>query len=323
MDRYDYSTQSPLLGQGTDGVVRLARNRVTGAMVAVKKLSSKHDAADMMWECATLRACQHKNIIHLHSKLVTEQGLFMVFELMDEDLFSYIWDVREREGKIPEVAVRSIMKQILEALAFVHSKGLIHRDVKSSNVLINHNKNLNNSVVIKLIDFSRVCFASAGSCENMGNVYYRAPELLLGGEKYIYGREIDIWAAGCIFLELLTGFPFGDDDGNFPPNSELDVMNSIVKWIGPVDETTWKGVNKLENYNTYKSSFPRNPSNLLQSRLGDSPAYDLLRKMLCLNPRERITAKEALESDYFKTSVWSRVSKFLYSIFCTTLNLFA
>ncbi|URD98928.1 Cell division control protein 2 [Musa troglodytarum] len=122
-------------------------------------------------------------------------------------------------------------------------------------------------------------------------LWYRAPEILLGSRHY--STPVDLWSVGCIFAEMVNQRPL------FPGDSEIDQLFKIFRVLGTPNEETWPGVTSLPDF---KSSFPRWPSKDLASIVPNlEPAgVDLLLKMLYLEPGRRITARKALEHEYFK-----------------------
>jgi len=182
------------------------------------------------------------------------------------------------------------MKQILEGLHQCHAAGIMHRDIKAANLLVTDG-------VLKLADFGlatnytrRPVFST-----NVVTLWYRAPELLLGVTKY--KAKVDIWSAGCIFIELLTR------QSPFPGNNEKHQMDLIFRMCGTPTEENWPGVSKLEGYKLMQGiPLYRNRIREVFSNKIDPYALDLICKMLTLDPESRVTASQALDHDYFWTN---------------------
>jgi serine/threonine protein kinase len=119
-------------------------------------------------------------------------------------------------------------------------------------------------------------------------LWYRAPEIILGSLEY--STPIDIWAIGCIFVEIITKKPLFEGD------SEIDQLYRIFRILGTPNEEIWPGVSSLRDY---KSTFPNwqpNPIQNVVSNLNLDPlGIDLLNRMLRYDPNHRITAKAALQ----------------------------
>jgi len=160
------------IDSGSFGDVYLARTKKDGTFHAIKKV--KHASQEL----ALMKELDHPNIVKLHDSFVTSSTYHLVME--------YVVDQKPTD-------LRSYMKQLFSALAYLHDKGICHRDVKPQNILYNE--------TVKLCDL--------GSAKRLGSVntayivsrYYRAPELLLGATGYTVA--VDVWAAGCVFGELL------------------------------------------------------------------------------------------------------------------------
>ncbi|KAL7222845.1 hypothetical protein ACSBR1_024523 [Camellia fascicularis] len=122
-------------------------------------------------------------------------------------------------------------------------------------------------------------------------LWYRAPEILLGSRHY--STPVDVWLVGCIFAEMVNQRPL------FPRDSEIDELFKIFRILGTPNEDMWPGVTSLADF---KSAFPKWPSKDLATVVPnlDSASIDLLSKMLCLDRSRRITARSALEHEYFK-----------------------
>lgn len=189
---------------------------------------------------------------------------------------------------LPPALIKTIMFQLLSALDACHTSGLMHRDVGPSNILFN------NPGCLKLADFGQCRSygdANGALTPIVGTRWYKAPELLFGSRSYT--PAIDIWAAGCIFAELVGGEPM------FAGHSDIDQICKVFDKLGSLNEAVWPGVKDLKDWG--KLAFPaREP--LLFSQLlpqGEGPTIALIESMLQYNPDSRITAGQALQSAYF------------------------
>ena len=124
---------------------------------------------------------------------------------------------------------------MLKGLCFLHQRGILHRDMKGSNILIS------NKGVLKLADFGLARFyhkhRSADYTNRVITIWYRPPELLLGATNY--GPEVDMWSAGCIMLEIFTTKPV------FQGDNEVHQLEIIYKILGAPSEADWPGLNQL------------------------------------------------------------------------------
>ncbi|GFQ03770.1 cyclin-dependent kinase c-1 [Phtheirospermum japonicum] len=276
------------IGEGTYGQVYMAKEKRTGEIVALKKIRMDNEKEGFpitaIREIKILKKLQHENVIKL-KEIVTSPGregndqgnpdgnkyngnIYMVFEYMDHDLTG----LADRPGlrfTVPQI--KCYMKQLLTGLHYCHVNQVLHRDIKGSNLLIDNEGNL------KLADFGLARSFSNDVNANLTNrvitLWYRPPELLLGATKY--GPAVDMWSVGCIFAELLYGKPI------LPGKNEPEQLNKIFELCGTPDEVTWPGVSKIPCF--------------------DRHALDLLEKMLVLDPSQRISAKDALDAEYFWT----------------------
>ncbi|XP_072748725.1 cyclin-dependent kinase-like 4 isoform X2 [Anoplolepis gracilipes] len=220
MEKYE---NIEIVGEGSYGLVMKCKHRETGQIVAIKKfLETEEDVyvRKMAFrEITMLKQLRHENLVNMIEVFRRKKRLYLVFEYLDHTLLD---ELTAGDGLDWEKSRRHIF-QILRGLDFCHNHKIMHRDVKPENVLVSPNG------VIKLCDFgfARYITGPNESCTDyVATRWYRAPELLVSDVKY--GREIDVWAAGCIYAEMITGQPL------FPGDSDVDQLYRITKVFGPL-----------------------------------------------------------------------------------------
>lgn len=304
MEKYELVTQ---IGDGTFGSVAKAVLKKTGQLVAIKKMKQKF----YTWEeCVKLpevdivrRIHGHPNVVKLREVIRENNELFFVFEYMDGDLLGVIKKAKlsgtpgggQSGPYIPYPQIRNFMRQMLQALAYVHKRGYFHRDMKPENLLIR--KEPSGEEVLKLADFGLVkeIRARPPFTDYVSTRWYRAPELLL--QDRFYSSPVDIWAAGCIMAELITTRPL------FPGTNEVDQLFKIMSLLGAPTEKSWTGGIHLAKKIRY--TFPAIAgTGLAQVLPSHTPASatDLLRQMLTYDPKLRPTAEQCLLHPFFTTA---------------------
>ena len=187
-----------------------------------------------------------------------------------------------------EGMVKKFTWQLVQGVRYCHAHRVLHRDLKPQNLLIDKEGNL------KLADFG---LARAFGVplrtytHEVVTLWYRAPEILLGGRQYSTG--VDMWSVGCIFAEMCTRKPL------FPGDSEIDEIFKIFRVLGTPTETTWPGVTSFPDY---KPSFPkwtRREEEPLVPGLNEN-GLDLLEGLLVYDPASRISAKQAVCHPFFE-----------------------
>ncbi|XP_074022318.1 maternal embryonic leucine zipper kinase [Numenius arquata] len=218
------------IGTGGFAKVKLARHLLTGEKVAIKimdKLALGDDLPRVKTEIDAMKNLSHQHICQLYHVIETSTKVFVVLEYCPGgELFDYIIS----KDRLSEEEARVFFRQIVSAIAYVHSQGYAHRDLKPENLLIDKEHNL------KLIDFG-LCAKPKGGLDNRlstfcGSPAYAAPELIQG--KAYIGSEADIWSMGVLLYALLCGFlPFDDNSLMAVYRKITRGKYSIPKWLSP------------------------------------------------------------------------------------------
>lgn len=276
------------VGEGTYGVVYKARDKTDDSLVALKKtrleLEDEGIPSTAIREISLLGELVHPNIVHLKDTIASDQKLYLVFEFLDQDLKKYMDHVGK---KLKPMLVKSYLFQLLSGIAFCHKQRILHRDLKPQNLLIDRHGTL------KIADFGLARAFGVPICtytHEVVTLWYRAPEILLGGKQY--GCGVDMWSIGCIFAEMVNKAPL------FPGDSEIDELFRIFRACGTPNEDIWPGVSSLRDY---KSTFPKWEKQSMKKFVPDleDSGVDLLEKMLIYEPGQRISALKALEHPFF------------------------
>uniref|UniRef100_A0ACD5YL09 Uncharacterized protein n=1 Tax=Avena sativa TaxID=4498 RepID=A0ACD5YL09_AVESA len=285
------------IGQGTYSNVYKARDTLSGKIVALKKVRfdnlEPESVRFMAREILILRRLDHPSVIKIDG-LVTSRmscSLYLVFEYMEHDLAGL---VASPDIKFTEPQVKCYMNQLLSGLEHCHDRGVLHRDIKGSNLL------LDNNGMLKIADFGLASFFDPSRKQPMTSrvvtLWYRPPELLLGATDY--GVGVDLWSAGCILAELLAGRPI------MPGRTEVEQLHKIFKLCGSPTEEYWKK-SKLPHATIFKPQQPY--KRRITDTFKDFPqsALRLIETLLAIDPADRLTASSALRSDFFTTEPYA------------------
>ncbi|PVZ96478.1 hypothetical protein BB558_007639 [Smittium angustum] len=280
--------------EGTYGIVYRARDIQTGEIVALKhlKLANEKNGFPItsLREIYTLLLAKHPNIVNVR-EIVSGSSLnsiYLVMDYIDHDLKALITDM---PSVFLQSEIKTLMLQLLSAVGFLHENWIVHRDLKTSNLL------MNNFGEIKVADFglARKYGSPLGPMTQLVvTLWYRAPELLFGEKEY--STAVDMWSIGCIFAELIDKEPL------FPGRGEIDQISKIFSLLGTPNENTWPQFSSLPNAKMF--TFANQPRSKLREKFINltQNGIDLLSRMLEYNPKTRITAQEALDHPYFKES---------------------
>ncbi|XP_057480811.1 mitogen-activated protein kinase kinase kinase YODA-like [Actinidia eriantha] len=255
-----------LLGRGTFGHVYVGFNSDSGESCAMKEVTllsddakSKESAKQLGQEIALLSRLRHPNIVQYYGSETVDDKLYIYLEYVSG---GSIYKLLQEYGQFGELAIRSYTKQILSGLAYLHSKSIVHRDIKGANILVDPNGR------IKLADFGMAKHIAGQSCplSFKGSPYWMAPEVI----KNLNGCNlmVDIWSLGCTVLEMATAKP---------PWSNFEGVAAMFK-IGN------------------SKDLPAIPDHL------SDDGKDFVRQCLQRNPLHRPTAAKLLEHPFVKNA---------------------
>ncbi|KAH9188452.1 hypothetical protein AeNC1_009572 [Aphanomyces euteiches] len=316
-------TKVKCIGAGTYGRVYEMKDRLTGETVALKKIKTLNEAEGVpvttLREIVALKSLRHPNLVGLKEIVVSKQkedesddedenanpvpgkdtrsdysngSIYLVLEFVSHDLTGLL----QSNHTFPDIAIKYIMKQLLEALEYMHNRDVVHRDIKTSNIL------LTPDYVVKLADYglARTLRTNSKLTNKVVTLWYRAPELLLGASDY--DASVDMWSVGCVMVELFLGRPI------FAAKTDTDQMMKIVEMCG----TTFDEVNGVSHLPHFEKFFQNEKrGNVLKGTMIRKATeknvslpkgfVELLDRLLQIDPRRRFTATQALNSDYFKS----------------------
>lgn len=289
----DFTDLRPL-GTGVTGLVLSATDRRTGQRMAIKKLVMRDTVSvkHALREVKITRRLQHENVVRVHEVLAPHgrplpkdptqlSALYIVQECMETDLARLL-----EQGPLPTGHATLLFYQLLRGLKFIHSANVLHRDLKPANIFINTDQ-----LLLKIGDFglARIVdphYSHKGYLsEGLVTKWYCSPHLLLSPNNYT--KAIDMWAAGCILAEMLTGNML------FAGAHELEQMQLILDTVPVLREEDRREL--LQVMPSYVSDGWRvkRPFSELLSDV-DPQAVDFLGLILTFNPMDRLTAEAAL-----------------------------
>ncbi|XP_076970023.1 serine/threonine-protein kinase 33 isoform X3 [Tamandua tetradactyla] len=260
-----------ILGQGSFGLVIEATDKETETKWAIKKVNKDKAGSSAVKllerEVNILKSVNHQHIIHLEQVFETPKRMYLVMELCEDGELKEILD---KKGHFSENETRWIIQSLASAIAYLHSKDIVHRDLKLENILVkssfaddNNEMNLN----IKVTDFG-LAVRKQGRSESMmqttcGTPIYMAPEVI---NAHDYSQQCDIWSIGVIMYILLCGEP------PFLASSEEKLFELIRKGELHFENPVWDSIS-------------------------DS-AKGVLKQLMKVDPAHRITAKELLDNQW-------------------------
>ncbi|CAB3371043.1 Hypothetical predicted protein [Cloeon dipterum] len=279
-------------------------------MVAIKKVLQ--DKRFKNRELQIMRRLEHCNIVKLKYFFYSsgdkkdEVYLNLVLEYIPETVYKVARHYSKSKQTIPISFIKLYMYQLFRSLAYIHSLGICHRDIKPQNLLLDPETG-----VLKLCDFgsAKHLVKAEPNVSYICSRYYRAPELIFGAIDYT--TKIDVWSAGCVLAELLLGQPI------FPGDSGVDQLVEIIKVLGTPTREQIREMNP--NYTEFK--FPQIKSHpwqkLMLERMSmpksttehqrirvfrtrtPAEAIDLVSRLLEYTPGSRISPLQACAHSFF------------------------
>lgn len=283
-------TQCKIVGNGSFGVVFQTKLSPSNEDAAIKRVLQ--DKRFKNRELQIMRIVRHPNIVQLkafyysNGERKDEVYLNLVQEFVPETVYRASRFFNKMKTTMPILEVKLYIYQLFRALAYIHSQGICHRDIKPQNLLLDPN-----SGILKLCDFgsAKILVENEPNVSYICSRYYRAPELIFGATNYT--TKIDVWSTGCVMAELMLGQPL------FPGESGIDQLVEIIKVLGTPTREQIRTMNP--NYMEHK--FPQikpHPFNKV-FRKADANAIDLIAKLLEYTPTERLGAIDAMVHPFF------------------------
>eukprot|EP01012_Entosiphon_sulcatum_P027485 TRINITY_DN33134_c0_g1_i1.p1 TRINITY_DN33134_c0_g1~~TRINITY_DN33134_c0_g1_i1.p1 ORF type:complete len:427 (+),score=84.86 TRINITY_DN33134_c0_g1_i1:22-1281(+) len=309
------------IDEGGYGVVYRVKHQRTGEVMALKKVKFHPSLKDEGFPITALRELEllmsidHPNIVGVHEIVVGESmdDIYMAMEYVEHDLRSLM---EQRKIRFTSPQVKNLMLQLLAGISYLHNHFMLHRDIKTGNLL------LNNAGILKICDFgmARPYSDPLGRYTPPNHVVtlsYRPPEGLMG--ETCYGPEMDMWSIGCIYAELLS------NEVLFKARGEAELLTMMCQLLGTPNNDTWPGWSELQFVKTWsikefkagklREKFPASGFEGNKVYLTEKGGFDLLKRLLSMCPQKRITAAQAMNHGYFAEEPTSasqaEISKFL------------
>ncbi|XP_015182209.1 PREDICTED: serine/threonine-protein kinase D3 isoform X2 [Polistes dominula] len=248
-----------VLGSGQFGIVYGGVHRKSGRAVAIKVIDKLRfptkQEAQLKNEVAILQNLSHSGVVNLERMFETPERIFVVMEKLKGDMLEMI--LNSEMGRLSERITKFLITQILVALKHLHSKNIVHCDLKPENVLLSSD---NEFTQVKLCDFgfARIIGEKSFRRSVVGTPAYLAPEVL---RNKGYNRSLDMWSVGVIIYVSLSG--------TFPFNEEEDINEQIQNAAFMYPPTPWKEIS--------------------------SDAIDLINNLLQVKQRKRYTVDKSLQ----------------------------
>lgn len=281
-----------VIGSGTYGKVFKGLNVYTKNLVALKRIRMEGERdgfpVTAVREIKLLQSLRHVNIVALQEVMVEKNDCFMVFEYLSHDLTGLL---NHPSFKLDAAQKKHLAKQMFEGLDYLHTRGVLHRDIKAANILVS------NEGILKLADFGLARFYAKRHQLDYTNrvitIWYRSPELLLGETKYT--AAVDVWSAACVMVEIFARHAIFTGDG-----TELSQLEKIYNILGTPTLQDWPNLVDMAWFELLRPTAKR--KNVFGDKYRDKvtpAAFELLSAMFHYDPAKRPSASEVLQHPYF------------------------
>ncbi|KAI5921382.1 Pkinase-domain-containing protein [Camillea tinctor] len=283
-----------VIGSGTYGKVFKGLHVYSKKLVALKRIRMEGEKdgfpVTAVREIKLLQSLKHDNIVRLHEVMTEANNCYMVFEYLSHDLTGLL---NHPSFKLDAAQKKHLAKQLFEGLDYLHTRGVLHRDIKAANILVSSDG------ILKLADFGLARFYAKHHRVDYTNrvitIWYRSPELLLG--ETIYGAAVDIWSAACVMVEIFTRHAIFPGDGG-----EISQLEKIYNVLGTPNKTEWPGLVDMPWFELLRPGYRK--KNVFAEKYGERvppAAFELLADMFQYDPAKRPSAADVLEHPYFTT----------------------
>lgn len=281
-----------VIGSGTYGKVFKGTHAYTKKFVALKRIRMEGERdgfpVTAMREVKLLQSLRHTNVVELHEVMIEKNECYMVFEYLSHDLTGLL---NHPTYKLDAAQKKHLAMQLFEGLDYLHTRGVLHRDIKAANILVSSDG------ILKLADFGLARFYAKRHQLDYTNrvitIWYRSPELLLGETRY--GAAVDIWSAACVMVEIFTRHAIFPGDGG-----EISQLEKIYNILGTPNRKEWPGLADTPWFELLRPSYRK--LNVFADKYRErvpAAAFDLLAEMFQYDPTKRPSAADVLKHPYF------------------------
>nr|UXY87890.1 cyclin-dependent kinase-like 2 [Cryptomonas curvata] len=288
--------RTEILGQGAYGKVYKGQDLRSGQIVALKRALTTSDEEGIppttLREISILKTVSESEYIVKLLDVVsakTKSGksiLYIIFQYLDCDLKAFMINKQGKGNGLTTRLAKEFCFQLLLGLKHCHEQGIMHRDLKPQNLLVE------NGIKLKIADFglSRNFSIPIGRyTHEVVTLWYRAPEILLGAK--CYSTSIDIWAVGCILSEMILGRPI------FCGESEIEQLLAIFRILGTPSNKNWPSVGLLRDWHDFPQWKPQDLDNIFINL--EPEGTRLIRSLLRIDPSKRISIYTSIDSIFF------------------------
>ena len=245
------------------------------------------------------RLSHHQNIVNIIDINFSNEESWILMEYVPTDLRKFFWKNKNNKKYMNEKFFKNIAYQIICGVKFIHSELIVHRDLKPENIFYDDKNN-----IVKIGDFGlsvKLDFNPEREYSSAGTYPYMPPDVILGLKKY--GNSFDIWSVGCVLFEICTASRLIDCKPDDAAEVVLQLMYNIFGSFNDNILPGYKSFPRSYYLNNLKETKGIGLNNLIKEKkkfeFENDNFFDLIGKMLCINPTKRISAKDCLSHPWF------------------------